>query len=187
MNNSSELLLISLTDYFSSERNLSQMLTIVEGKSKFSLRLLDWFITNYCKNKKSPLDKKTNDIYHDYRAQLKAYKKIKFDPFRRRQRILFPYGDDRLLNTTIGQLNFFKWAIETKVLKYIYDNIDELERSMIDFQKIAKMSKSNDEAAFDESNDFAGDSSKLDKVAKDIETLFIHDEKKEMSSLVYFD
>ncbi len=144
MNNSSELLLLSLKEYYSVEDNMTTMLSIVEGTSRISLRLIDWFITNHCKNSKSSmLNKQIQDIYHNYRAQLKAYKKIKFDPFRRRQRIMFQYADssDKYLNTTIGQLNFFKWAIDNNIIKYISEKFDELETAMNSHQKSLKVSR----------------------------------------------
>ena len=31
------------------------------------------------------------------------------------------------INTTIGQLNFFKWIINNNILEYIETNIDEIE------------------------------------------------------------
>ena len=52
MNNSNELLLLSLKDFYSNENNFSMLLSIINGESKISLRLIDWFITNYCKNNK---------------------------------------------------------------------------------------------------------------------------------------
>ena len=30
-------------------KNINIILSIIEGKSKISLRLIDWFVTNYCK------------------------------------------------------------------------------------------------------------------------------------------
>jgi hypothetical protein len=33
--------------------------------------------------------------------------------------------------TTIAQLNFFKWAISNGIIKYIFENIDEIESDMI--------------------------------------------------------
>jgi ABC-type uncharacterized transport system involved in gliding motility auxiliary subunit len=139
MNNSNELLLLSLKEFYSFESNVQVLLSIINGNSKISLRLIDWFITNYSKNIKENKDKNISAIYQNYRAQLKAYKKIKFDPFRRRQRITFFYND--YLNTTIGQLNFFKWAIENNILEYISSRLEELEELMNIYQKNQKKQK----------------------------------------------
>lgn len=148
MNNSNELLLLSLKDFYSRDVNIQKFLTIINGSSKISLRLIDWFITNHCKNTRDVVlqlecSKQGVNIYQNYRSQLKAYKKIKFDPFRRRQRIIFYYGesDEEYLNTTIGQLNFFKWAIEYEILDYITDNEEYLEDCMNTFQKKVKSDK----------------------------------------------
>ena len=37
--------------------------------------------------------------------------------------------------TTVGQLNFFRWAIENKVLKYIFENVQTLEINMKAYNK----------------------------------------------------
>jgi hypothetical protein len=34
------------------------------------------------------------------------------------------------METTIGQLNFFKWAIENKIVDYIVQNYDAIENDM---------------------------------------------------------
>ena len=64
--------------------------------------------------------------------RLKAYSKRRFDPFCRWDRITIPYGDDSMIQTTIGQLNFFKWAIENKVIAYITENYKAIENDMND-------------------------------------------------------
>ena len=66
----------------------------------------------------------------EYKAQLKAYSKKNFDPFQRRDRILFIYNENKELCTTVGQLNFFRWAIENKIIDYIENNIDEIQADM---------------------------------------------------------
>ena len=61
-------------------------------------------------------------VYNDYKLKLKAYSKKRFDPFCRWDRITIPYKQDSHIQTTIGQLNFFKWAIENNVIHYIEQN-----------------------------------------------------------------
>ena len=36
------------------------------------------------------------------------------------------------LNTTIGQLNFFRWAIDNKIIEYAYKNHQDIEKDMIE-------------------------------------------------------
>jgi phage antirepressor YoqD-like protein len=66
----------------------------------------------------------------DYKLKLKAYSKQRFDPFCRWDRISIPYKDGTFIETTIGQLNFFKWCLENKVIQYIEDNYDSIEKDM---------------------------------------------------------
>jgi hypothetical protein len=61
---------------------------------------------------------------------LKAYGKDRFDPFCRSDRILVPYNDGTSVETTIGQLLFFKWAIENKVIDYVMNNYTIIEKDM---------------------------------------------------------
>lgn len=147
MNNSTELLLSSLTDFYDQKGNVKDLIEIIEGPSQISLRLIDWFITNYCKRIKDthPGYKQLKGIYQDYRSQLKAYKKLKFDPFRRRQRIIFNLDADEQsasINTTVGQLNFFKWAIDNGIIKYINENYESLEAAMNTHQRDMKNKQS---------------------------------------------
>jgi hypothetical protein len=69
-------------------------------------------------------------VYTDYKLKLKAYSKKRFDPFCRWDRIQIPFTPDTFIETTIGQLNFFKWAIENKVLEYIELNYEAIESDM---------------------------------------------------------
>ena len=72
-----------------------------------------------------------NEALAYYKLKLKAYSKKRFDPFCRWQRITIPYGIDGLfIETTIGQLNFFKWAIENEVIDYIRENYKTIENDM---------------------------------------------------------
>jgi hypothetical protein len=69
-------------------------------------------------------------VYVDYKLKLKAYSKKRFDPFCRWDRINVPYKDDKYIQTTIGQLNFFKWALENDVIRYIEENYANIEKDM---------------------------------------------------------
>ena len=62
--------------------------------------------------------------------KLKAYSKKRFDPFCRWERITIPYDNTKQMETTIGQLNFFKWAIENKILDFIQKNYQLIENDM---------------------------------------------------------
>ena len=79
----------------------------------------------------------------DYKLKLKAYSKKRFDPFCRWDRINIPYKDGTDIQTTIGQLNFFKWALENNVVKYIEDNYAAIE---LDMNSRNSTSKKNQES-----------------------------------------
>ncbi len=132
-----ELLMKSLTKFFTKDNNIDYLLPIVGGSSKISLRIIDWFVTNYAKkNNTSFITKDKNGqgkqfiVHLSYKSQLKAYSKKQFDPFCRRERISFHYNKDQQLTTTVGQLNFFRWSIDNKVLEYIQNHLKEIEDDM---------------------------------------------------------
>ena len=118
--------------------NLDKMLKLITGESKISLRIVDWFATNYSKKYYTlyVIDASADNItrrfkvYDDYKLKLKAYSKKRFDPFCRWDRISIPYTNGKFIETTIGQLNFFKWALENKVIDYIEQNYIEIEKDM---------------------------------------------------------
>jgi len=127
------LLLNNLMDFYKDEPTLIKMLKIITGESKVSLRIVDWFATNYAKKYYTLYtidDAKRFKVYYDYKLKLKAYSKRRFDPFCRWERISIPYKEGTFIETTIGQLNFFKWALENKVVNYIEENYEEIEKDM---------------------------------------------------------
>jgi hypothetical protein len=75
--------------------------------------------------------------------KLKAYSKKRFDPFCRWDRITIPYNDGAFIQTTIGQLNFFKWAIENDVVHYIEENYQTIENDMNSRNSTSKHSRSS--------------------------------------------
>lgn len=123
----------NLMEFYSKDNNMDTMLKIITGESKISLRIVDWFATNYAKKYYTLYDiddVRRFKVYVDYKLKLKAYSKKRFDPFCRWDRISVPYKDGTCIETTIGQLNFFKWALENKVIKYIEDNYETIEKDM---------------------------------------------------------
>ena len=132
-----DLILKNLLVFYKKDNNLKKMLDIINGQSRISLRIVDWFATNYAKERFTVYSIKKYGsferfkVYIDYKLKLRAYSKKRFDPFCRWDRINIPYGDDGThVQTTIGQLNFFKWAIENKVIQYIEDHFEDIEHDM---------------------------------------------------------
>ena len=130
-----ELLLNNLTKYYSDNDfvQLDKILNILKGESEISLRIIDWFVTNYSKQQytiKMLTNGKRLKVYDDYKLKLKAYSKKRFDPFCRWERINILYKGNTYIQTTIGQLNFFKWALENEVIDYINNNYTIIEKDM---------------------------------------------------------
>lgn len=150
ISDSKDLLMSSLSKFYHSRNHIHTILPIIEGQSKVSLRLIDWFVTNYSKKNNIVITKQINNniihfnVYLSYRSQLKAYSKQLFDPFRRRDRITFVYDNDKSLETTIGQLNFFRWVLQNDILAYIHTNVATIEKDMIKTQR-ENQTKKNDE------------------------------------------
>jgi hypothetical protein len=146
------LLLTSLTEFYNKHENYKYILKeIIEGKHKLSLRIIEWLVTHYAKthNIYYWIDENRNiynelpdniqgsirkvNLYHDYRAQLKSYSKFNFDSFRRHYRITFFINMEKRehIETTVGQLNFFRWIFNNNVIDYALDNYDDIYMKMI--------------------------------------------------------
>lgn len=120
--------LYRLERFYSESDNLERVKSILQGDSRLSLRLIDWFVTNYSKKYNISYLTKENKhivVYLAYKSHLKAYSKKMFDPFCRWKRIKFHEMD-----TTVGQLNFFEWAIRDEILDYIEIHHDEIHKDM---------------------------------------------------------
>jgi hypothetical protein len=149
LNTQNELLLKHLMEFYENKEILYKMMKIINGESKISLRIVDWFVTNYAKKYYTVYELQNNNswshnltktvdscqtvrfkVYNDYKLKLKAYSKRRFDPFCRWERISIPYDNENYMETTIGQLNFFKWAIENRIIEYIEENYNDIENDM---------------------------------------------------------
>lgn len=132
-----QLLLNKLMEFYSKDNNIDKILPIINGEHKVSLRLIDWFVTNYSKKYYTTFNITSKSgnarrfkVYVDYKLKLKAYSKKRFDPFCRWDRITIPYGENTSIQTTLGQLNFFRWALEYRILDFIEKNLVDIENDM---------------------------------------------------------
>ena len=138
---SNDILMVALSRYYSQKGNVARLLPFINGKSTISLRLIDWFVTNYAKKHNTVIAQTMNgnlmhlNVYLSYRAQIKAYSKQQFDPFRRRDRVIFYYDVDKSIETTVGQLNFFRWMLQNNIIDYVTSNAKHIEDDMIIGQK----------------------------------------------------
>jgi hypothetical protein len=174
-----DLLMLSLSKFYAQSNYIEEFIPIVNGESEISLRLIDWFVTNFSKKNNTILVNVVDgntvhmNVFMSYRSQLKSYSKTNFDPFRRRDRIRFYYGGNGYsstintndtqravvvmdtqktdvnkdtvgyIDTTIGQLNMFRWILQHNILEYIRKHKEDIESDMINAQRENQKKKLN--------------------------------------------
>jgi hypothetical protein len=99
--------------------------------------------------------------------------KVRFDPFCRWERISIPYKNGTCIETTIGQLNFFKWALENKVIDYIESNYDAIENDMNNRNSTSKRKEAGN-----------GDNAKTRKKREELSISAVKSVKKEEVEIV---
>ena len=128
----SDLLLDSLLKFYKNAENASLFKQLISTSQGISLRLIDWFVTEYSKDN-SVIYKKKNGkqflVHVGYKSGLKGFQKKFFDPFCRSKRITVDICEEPVV-TTIAQLNFIKWCIQNQVIDYINDNRGQLQTKM---------------------------------------------------------
>jgi hypothetical protein len=128
INSQEQWVLYRLERFYANPAHVERVKTILESNSRLSLRLIDWFVTNFAKKFNTSYMTKNQKhviVYLSYKSHLKAYSKKMFDPFCRSRRIKFSGFD-----TTVGQLNFFEWAINDEILDYLEEHYDEVHADM---------------------------------------------------------
>jgi hypothetical protein len=137
------LLMKSLTEFYTNELYIEQIKNIIDQNSVVSLRILDWFITNYSKKHRTIIFSKKGsfDVYQNYKLQLKSFSKRQFDPFCRKNKIIFYYNENDYIETSCGQLCFFRWCFENDILSFVKNNLSIIEQDMKNSLKIKKANK----------------------------------------------
>lgn len=149
MESSEDILLRALETFYDDNPLHGATLCRVLGPdSTLSLRVIDWFITNYAKQKRTIYILPTGQcfsVFVGYKNTLKSYGKKLFDIFRRQQHILFRVKACGVtLDTTIAQLNFFRWMIKYDVINYCEKHVHEIEKHMNEeLENAAKHRKNN--------------------------------------------
>lgn len=140
------VLLDSLTRFYDVPEHFQELQNVVVMQRGISLRTLDWLVTNYAKKTNLVLvsnqhGKPFVNVFIEYKSQLKGHQKRNFDPFCRRNRVCF-CG----IETTLGQLNFFRWAIQNGVLEYGKQHVQEIEADMLEALRHRFESSARDDA-----------------------------------------
>ena len=124
-----ELIINSLQRFYASCPAVTKVMPYLVGEAEISLRIIDWFVTKYSRKNFTSyeLNGQRFVVYKSYKGQLDAYNKQYFDTNCRRERIQFGVDGYPPFVTTIGKLNFFRWALETNLLDYIEANQETLK------------------------------------------------------------
>lgn len=140
MNKTEQSMLPSLLKFFSDREHFEVLKEFKMSKhGKFSVGLLNWFNVNYSKEYgveyiiENMGRRRSVYVWQSYNAALSGYKKEYFDPFARGKNcgkeIAIEHSDE-VINTTIRQLNYFRWAINNGVIAYVKKHVDEIYDDM---------------------------------------------------------
>ncbi len=125
-----------ISPFYDDEKVEKLLLPVVLQEYDISLRALDWFVVNYCKRKRivaqttGPQGREAINIFKEYKDSLRHWRRRNFDPFRRRERVYFSWRDVEY-TTTVGQLNFLRWAEQKGVIAQARNNLGDVERDML--------------------------------------------------------
>lgn len=131
-------LLSELLDFYKNKEYLDILKKIINREfiihksKKVSIRIVNWFVTNYAKQHFTvyELSNERFFVWTRFRSAEDGYSKDLFDPYCRKDRIMIPYNETTNIITTIGQLNFFKWAILNKIIDYIVEHYETITNDM---------------------------------------------------------
>jgi hypothetical protein len=156
-----ELVIASLQRFYANHPEIDKVLTYLSGEAPLSLRIIDWFVTKYSRKGfvRYPLNGQEFLVYLSYKGQLKAYSKQYFDPNCRRERIMFTIPGHEQFMTTIGKLNFFRWALESKILDYMEAHEEEIRSGYNAYLKETTLTQKKNKSELNKSESNKSDSS----------------------------
>lgn len=165
---------MSLQGFYSARKDMPEIMELLNGTSVISLRLIDWFVTNYAKRHTIGymLHGQEFMVYMSYKSQLKAYSKKLFDPFCRRERIMFSLPGVDPFVTTVGKLNFFRWAIEKNIIEYLKSTREVVETEMNLHMKQLSRSRSTRDSTESSVTDAGSPQTVKSKTPKRVRTSF---------------
>ncbi len=133
-----------------SDDKIQKMIKIINNEDQISLRLLNWFAMKHSATMESLeiIDEDGNrelfDVKISYRARLNTHSKKYFDPFRRGKRFDYYYdkkNGEKTVETTLCQLNFFRWLFLHDLMDYVEDQFDNLKQKMGSYNNVEKKKK----------------------------------------------
>ena len=141
LSRSDEVLLESVLEWYNEDPSrVDNFLAIVKRKNGMSLRVIDWLVTNFSKTNSVILetDGIPRDLNRDYQKNLSAYNKRNMDPFARRNKITIKIHGKETRNSTVGQLNFFRWFLKNNIIGFLNKNKSVVENHMKDAESRMK-------------------------------------------------
>ena len=136
----SQVVLTGLHSFLDDPECRQQVLDILgTGADKrrrgLSMRYLEWIATTHARERVlrladvGPSGHVPTDVHTSYKQQLARWSKMHFDPFAREQKLQLQLGGVPL-QTSVGQLNFLRWAIESGVVAYAKSRQQELRQEI---------------------------------------------------------
>ena len=132
-NNNNQLIMLYQSLIKSKASYIDKFLKIII-QNKLKIIIIEYFITNYSKKYEIIIKRSNNDFFYindEYKNQLKSFNKKFFDPYKRNNKFELEHNK-QIIITTVGQMNFFKWAIENQIIDYIEEHYKEI---VIDYSK----------------------------------------------------
>ncbi|VBB18361.1 hypothetical protein YASMINEVIRUS_824 [Yasminevirus sp. GU-2018] len=132
------------------QKKIQKMVRIINNEDTISLRLLNWFAMKYSSTMEAldfvNADGKMElfDVKISYRARLNTHSKKHFDPFRRGRKFDYNYDKKdktKVVETTLCQLNFFRWMYMHNLMDYVEENFETLKNKMGSFNTQEKKKK----------------------------------------------
>jgi hypothetical protein len=132
-----DLRLAKATQFLKDGKNFETLCQLLQQREyrgrKVSIRTLEWFVITYAEERDVSYELSNASassglfrVYKSYKEQLKAFSKKAFDPFCRGPKIVFKKRK-LILETNLGQLNFFSWVINNKILDYLVEKYDRIK------------------------------------------------------------
>lgn len=126
-NNNNQLIMLYQSLIKSKASYIDKFIKIIR-QNKLKIIMIEYFITNYSKKYQIIIKRSNDDFFYindEYKNQLKSFNKKFFDPYKRNNKFELEH-DKQIIITTVGQMNFFKWAIENKIIDYIEEHYKEI-------------------------------------------------------------
>lgn len=128
-----------ISSFYTDDMVLTLLVPVIEQTYDVSLRALDWAVVNWSKKHRIVCKVDTGNgkvdvvnIFSVYKDVLRRWRRRMFDPFRRRERIYFHHPTTGIVySTTVGQLNFLRWAKIYGVIEQARAHLDQIEHDMV--------------------------------------------------------